>query len=729
MNGMGNGLAGTPAAAPVDPSSIARECIRHTHQNLIGVFVSVPIGAALLLYMLADKIGSTRILAWFALILFWTGLRFWFYMAFRRRARETFDPAAWGGMQSFLTITAGVIWGAMPLVAYPPDSLSGQMFIALMVGGMAAGGTYAYAAMPRTAQAFLAASLFPIVAVNLAMGTVDHLPIGVMLAVYYLMLAVITRNNARTVRSAISLALENKALAEGMGKARDEAESAARKLGVEIAGRMKASQAIKESEERFRQLSEAGFEGVVINIDGKVVDCNSAFARMFGYEPKDVIGTVPVNLSPPESEAIIMAHIRRGSEDVYEAMGRKKDGTLFPIEIQGRAILHHGMNARVTAVRDITARKRADEDLRNSEMRFRLLVESSPFCIHEIGMDGNVLSMNKAGLVMLGLQGEGEVLGTPYLDAVGGKDKARVAALMREAFSGTASHFEFDSRGDEPQRFKSCFVPIRGGDGAVIKLMGVTEDITERKAAEKRLKAAKEEAEEATRLKDKFVSLVSHDLKDPLSSVRGFLSLLHLEHGDIEKKDAEAMIASALDASNNMLNVIENLLDISRIKTGQLQPNARLTDLHSVAVKAGLAYANYASVKKIEIWNEVPPGVTGYADEHLLLQVLKNLLSNAIKFCREGGTVRIYLPGPGMVAVKDTGGGIPPSLLPDIFKYEVKTSTPGTAGETGTGFGLPLSHDIMKAHGGDLRVESEAGKGSTFYIILPRLPEGAAPAD
>lgn len=479
MTVAGNGLGGASVAPPIDSSSIKRECIRHTHQNLITIFVSVAIGAAVLLYVLADKIASTHILAWFTAILCWTALRFWFYLAFRRHVREAFDPVFWGGAQSFFTIISGIIWGAAPLAAYPRDSHSEQMFIALIAAGGAAAGTYAYAAMPRTAQAFLAATLFPLVGVNLAMGGMEHYSIGFMLAIYYLMLVIITRNNSRTVRSAIMLALEKTELAEEMEKGRDEADSTAQKLCIEI---------------------------------------------------------------------------------------------------------------------------------------------------------------------------------------------------------------------------------------------------TERKAAEERLKAAKEEAEEATLLRDKFVSLVSHDLKNPLSTVQGFLTMLHFEHDNIGKDEAKAMIVGALEASNGMLHLIDDLLEISRIKTGQLRPRISLTDLHFIADNAAMAYSNFAAGKLIELKNEVPPKTAAYADGHLLLQVLKNLISNAIKFCREGGVVRIYLSQPGTVAVEDTGVGIPPSLLSHIFKYEVKTSTPGTRGEGGTGFGLPLSRDIMKAHGGDLRVESEVGRGSTFYIVLQPPP-------
>ncbi|MBI5179162.1 MAG: hybrid sensor histidine kinase/response regulator [Nitrospinae bacterium] len=128
-----------------------------------------------------------------------------------------------------------------------------------------------------------------------------------------------------------------------------------------------------------------------------------------------------------------------------------------------------------------------------------------------------------------------------------------------------------------------------------------------------------------------------------------------------------------------------------------------------------------AEKKNIAIVNTVPPGTRLYADPSLYGEVLQNLLSNAVKFTREGGTVTLFIPPgePATLAVRDTGTGITPPLLPKLFRYEEKTSTFGTAGEPGTGLGLPLSHEIIQAHGGSIRVESAAGSGSTFYVAIP----------
>ncbi|TBR21904.1 MAG: PAS domain S-box protein, partial [Candidatus Nitrosotenuis sp.] len=182
----------------------------------------------------------------------------------------------------------------------------------------------------------------------------------------------------------------------------------------DVTERKKAEEVLRESKARYRQLSEASFEGIVIAIDGKILDVNDAFARMFGYAKEEIIGKTALDISPPESHAIIMDHIRRKSEELYDALGLKKDGSLFPVEMRGRVILHNGQIARITAVRDVTERKKADEALRESEARYRLISEAS-FEGIVINIAGKVVDCNSAFARMFGYAPE-EIVGKVPLD-------------------------------------------------------------------------------------------------------------------------------------------------------------------------------------------------------------------------------------------------------------------------------------------------------------------------
>lgn len=245
------------------------------------------------------------------------------------------------------------------------------------------------------------------------------------------------------------------------------------------------------------------------------------------------------------------------------------------------------------------------------------------------------------------------------------------------------------------------------------------------------LRKAKEKAEKATLLKDKFVSLVAHDLKNPLMGLHGFLSLAREEAAKAGFADMEKYLGISFDYVQGMLGLISDLLDAGRFLTGKIKPRIGSVEVGNLARAEVEAFTPAAASKGVELSSAIPQNTVMHADAILLREVVHNVISNAIKFCRKGDRVNIFLPAgkPDTIAVADTGIGIPKGLQENIFKYEEKTTRAGTAGETGTGFGLPLSHDIMKAHGGDLRVESEAGKGSTFYIILPPPSEGAAPAN
>lgn len=252
------------------------------------------------------------------------------------------------------------------------------------------------------------------------------------------------------------------------------------------------------------------------------------------------------------------------------------------------------------------------------------------------------------------------------------------------------------------------------------KLLNTLNDLKENEIT---LKNAKKKAEDATKLKDSFVSLVSHDLRSPLGTVIGLFDILQSGLKNSLDKTQKNIATRITENITGLVKMIDQLLNISRLQTGKIRPNPSFFDGHPLILLSIQHIAHMAKIKEVEIINEIKPDTRFYGDEVLLGEVVNNLLSNAIKFCSAGEKVTIFTPESKdlTIAVQDTGKGISEKILPDIFKHEVKTTTKGTAGEKGTGLGLPFCKDIIEVHGGTLRVESSADSGTVFYADLPNV--------
>ncbi len=237
------------------------------------------------------------------------------------------------------------------------------------------------------------------------------------------------------------------------------------------------------------------------------------------------------------------------------------------------------------------------------------------------------------------------------------------------------------------------------------------------------IKQSKVEAEKANELKDKFVSLVAHDLRSPFTTILGFLQLIMEDEENPLHEEHREMMDMVVGKGKQLVELTEELLDVSRLKTGKISPKQMFIDGHQMVLEVIVNTEHLAKKKRIRLVSEVPKRTRLYVDQDLVGQVLQNLTTNAIKFCNEEDQITFFVP-PGeatTIGVKDTGMGISESRQEILFQYEEQTSTTGTSGETGTGLGLPLSRDMMVAHGGDLTVESADGEGSTFYAKIPQV--------
>jgi PAS domain S-box-containing protein len=264
---------------------------------------------------------------------------------------------------------------------------------------------------------------------------------------------------------------------------------------------------------------------------------------------------------------------------------------------------------------------------------------------------------------------------------------------------------------------------IRNSDGIILKIYGFVSNISLSKKAEEELHTSTENLIRLNETKDKFISIISHDLRTPFSSILGFTELL-MEDRDLTDDERKQYIRFISEASKSMLELVNSLLDLTRIQTGRIKFEPEKLSARMVITNSINSLSGAALRKNLILRSEVDKDVKIYADNSLMTQVFNNLISNAIKFSHEGGEIIITaFPSKKTrfyeFSVKDYGLGIKQKNISELFRIDTKFTNEGTAGEKGSGFGLSIVYEIIEKHGGNIWVESEYGKGTEFKFILP----------
>ncbi len=374
---------------------------------------------------------------------------------------------------------------------------------------------------------------------------------------------------------------------------------------------------------------------------------------------------------------------------------------------------------------DVEKRKKTEKALRESEEKLRLILETIPHGLAVADMSGKLIQINRSVMRQSGFS-EKELLGKKYFNFVSKKDRDRAVEYHNEVVeSGTDQDNEYILKRKDGSEFpaKITEIPIEDASGNILGTLAMVEDITEqRKAEEEHRKNI--EYRELDRLKTNLLSTISHELRTPLASIKGYSSLLltyNRRLDDTQKRES----LEAIDRSTDRLTeLIEHLLDMSRLDAGLLRLNLEETKPSNI-FSAAVAEARLRAPKykfKIEIKSRLPALM---ADAKRLRQVIDNLVNNAIKYSPQGTkiTVRAEVKAKELlVSVADQGQGIAAAETKKIFDrmYRIEQRLGKDPG--GLGLGLSLCKALVEAHGGRIWVESQVGKGSTFYFTIPLKP-------
>lgn len=351
-----------------------------------------------------------------------------------------------------------------------------------------------------------------------------------------------------------------------------------------------------------------------------------------------------------------------------------------------------------------------------------------PEIVFEIDKDLNITFLNQSCEKILGY-GKSEFINKkiPLNDKVIPSDLKKIKGNLTENFNGihiSGNSYRIFNKNKEELILEIYNSHIKK-NGKVVGLRCIAIDITEKEKNYKTLIKSEQRLRELNATKDKFFSIIAHDLKNPFNDLMGFTQLLALNIEKYDKSKIEQFVNIIHQSSKLAYNLLENLLDWSRSQTGTLKFNPEKIPINKLVDENIDLLESTARNKSIQIYSEFDKELFAFADKNMVRTIIRNLISNAIKYTNQGGHINIKSYSDNKVceiSVSDSGIGISEENIAKIFKIDESFSTIGTEREKGTGLGLILCKEFVEKSGGKLWVKSEPNKGSTFFFTLP-LPE------
>jgi PAS domain S-box-containing protein len=422
--------------------------------------------------------------------------------------------------------------------------------------------------------------------------------------------------------------------------------------------------------------------------------------------------------------------LTKTKESPEAARLREKAEELLLIKKAGKPVMEYEGDIR-KLVHELEVHQ-IELEIQNDELRLALenaalasekyaaLYDSAPAGYFTLDQDGVVTNINLSGAKMLGME-KSKVVNYLLTNFVSYDDKETFQNFVKNIFGSglkQTCEVQMDICADQ-----SCFVyleGIRSDDQNFCFLTAI--DTTRRHWAEQALKESESQLKVLNATKDKFFSIIAHDLRNPFTSITGFSSLLLNQSDKRRTKDINKYSKIIYDSSLRAMNLLKNLMEWARLQTGKMAFNPKPVEITNIITSVIELLSDGAGQKSITIVRETDPGIIVFADEEMISTIMRNLLSNAIKFTKPGGEVTISVhmkPEELIVAVCDNGIGMDKDRLDKLFRIDESISTRGTQSEEGTGLGLILCREFVLRHCGNIWVESTLGVGSKFLFSIP----------
>lgn len=488
----------------------------------------------------------------------------------------------------------------------------------------------------------------------------------------------------------------------------------------------------------YNKIVEQAYDGIALSNEGKIIIANNSFAKIFGYNSgdelinKEMIDLVSNDDILKVAEYLRLLERKKNAPARFDFLGKTRDNLNIHTELSVSSFEVDKKNYLVMIARDISERIRTQRAIKESEEKYRNITENIDdflFTYERIGLTMRPIFCTSSIQKVTGYTQTDFLSDSKLFLKVFHPDdlkvvKPKLINLLKSRIQ-LSSEFEFRiiNKQGNIVWVRAKINLVRSGTGRIQKIYGLVSDVTFRKRAEQELKKSTENLIKLNETKDRFISIISHDLRTPFSSILGFTDLL-INDDELTDEERKQYVRYIQESSKSMLSLVNSLLDWTRLQTGRIKFEPEKTDVHKIIIDSVNALTGTAMQKGIDIETALSPNLYLFVDKSLITQVFNNLISNAIKFTNRGGKIVIsssLTTGSRFIqfSIKDTGVGIKEEDLPKLFNVDSKFTSEGTAGEKGSGLGLSLVKEIIEKHGGSISVESKIGVGSTFIFTLP----------
>lgn len=480
------------------------------------------------------------------------------------------------------------------------------------------------------------------------------------------------------------------------------------------------------------------------NKQGFYEGCNKAFCEFTGIPENKLVGSSVFDLFEKElAETYYEADrqfLESGNEQVYETKAKNSTGEIRDLRFHKKVFkdTEGNISGFIGAFIDITEINLIRKDLEDKTHFLESIIRNLPLLIFTLDCEGNFTLGEGKGLDMLDLRKE-YILGRNYSEVF--ESDENMLNHIKLAFEGQTSNCQNLLMG---HYFETFYAPIINND-KIDGVIGVSLDITRRKKAEKEIQKYLAEMEESKRKleeyskeleeseqslidlntrKDKFFSIISHDLRSPFNSLIGLSDFMVSEFKTLDSEELHEGLKSVNRNARNIFALLENLLEWAKIQMGRQEIDLKEVNLLALALNVIEVFKLSIQNKNLQLDITIDEDVHVFVDENMLNTAIRNIISNSVKFTPEKGKITLSNSSDKdycELIISDSGIGIEKEQLDNLFEIDSLKSTPGLKGEKGSGLGLVLTKDLVEANGGTLSISSEINKGTTFRIKFPIL--------